>query len=124
MGDSLEVSELVFIGLRFIALQNKYEIYIADDYDAYVYSYNYDRSSVYVVNEDDIPDLLQKLDEYIAEHDIPPRGNAKISEHRALFDIYLVRYDEESFMVFNRYQRNFSGIPEIGIEFKKIKEEN
>ena len=118
---SNDLVDKVYIGLAYVFSQNRYDIFVSDSWYPTEPISSMDHSSVlYILEEDEISDFVERLNNYIIQNCEPPSGNTKMSEYKSLWGIHLVRYNQNSFVVFNRYWRNISGIPELEMEFKKI----
>lgn len=112
-----DVSNSVLLFLSFSLIDQKYDVQLHTAcYSGIPWS-----SEVYTVSEDSVLDFIDKLNEYIRISKRIPEISIgkKISEYNELIEIYLVRIDDSSFAVYNRYMRPVIAIEGIDIKFKK-----
>lgn len=112
-----DISNSALLFLSFSLITRKYDV---KPISAYHTAIPWD-SEVYTISEDSILDFIDKLNEYLQINKRIPETSVgkKISEYGELTEIHLVRVDDSSFAVFNRYLRPVISIEGIDIEFKK-----
>ena len=112
-----DISNSALLFLSFSLIGRKYDVQSLSAYHTAIPW----GSEVYTISEDSILDFIDKLNEYIRINKRVPETSAgkKISEYNELTEIHLVRVDDSSFAVFNRYLRPVISVEGIDIEFKK-----
>ena len=112
-----DISNSALLFLSFSLIDQKYDV----QHDPTCHSGVPWYSEVYTISEDSILDFIDKLNEYLRINNKIPETSVgkKISEYNELTEIHLVRVDDSSFAVFDRYMRPVMSIEGIDMEFKK-----
>ena len=78
-------------------------------------------SEIYLINEDEVSGFIDSAAKYVKTHGELPDVPHKMSEYNSLAVIYLIRYNDTEFAVFNRYLRSIKEISEFGYKFREEK---